>query len=48
MDFLALKNLTIIQNVLNLIKTNVGEININELPLNDENAYQPERYCKQE
>ncbi len=41
MDFLALKNLTIIQNVLDLIEkeTNV-KINLNEIPLDDKDAFE--------
>jgi len=41
MDFLALRNLTIISNVLELIKENKGiNINLREIDLNDENVFQ--------
>lgn len=37
MDFLALRNLTIIKNVLDLIESEIGEkINLSEIPLDDE------------
>ncbi|KKT95442.1 MAG: DNA polymerase III DnaE, DNA polymerase III subunit alpha [Parcubacteria group bacterium GW2011_GWC1_45_14] len=40
MDFLGLKNLTIIQNAIRIIKKTKGvEINIDELPVDDELAY---------
>lgn len=40
MDFLGLKNLTIIENALNLIEKNHGvKINIDKLPLDDEKTY---------
>lgn len=39
MDFLALRNLTIIQNVLDLIKKDTGkQINLNAIDLNDKNV----------
>ena len=41
MDFLGLKTLTIIKNALEMIKQNHGvEIEIDEIPLNDEQTYQ--------
>jgi len=40
MDFLALRNLTIISNVLDLIKENKNiDINLRDIPLDDENVY---------
>ena len=40
MDFLALRNLTIISNVLELIKENTGKIlDINKIPLNEEKVF---------
>ncbi|MGC8845444.1 MAG: DNA polymerase III subunit alpha, partial [Candidatus Hydrogenedens sp.] len=40
MDFLALKTLSVIQNALKLIKKHKGiDLNINEIPLNDEKVY---------
>jgi len=40
MDFLGLKNLTIIENALKIIKARKGkDININEIPLNDKKAF---------
>ncbi len=40
MDFLGLKNLTIIQNALNIIKKTTGDdIDIEKIPLNDEKTY---------
>lgn len=40
MDFLGLKNLTIIQNAINLIRTKKGvEINMDKLPLDDQKAF---------
>jgi len=40
MDFLGLKNLTIIQNTLNMVKKIHGEeINIEKIPLDDKDAY---------
>ncbi|HMB17426.1 MAG TPA: DNA polymerase III subunit alpha [Candidatus Paceibacterota bacterium] len=41
MDFLGLKNLTIIENALEIIKEeHEKDININEIPLNDKKAYE--------
>jgi len=41
MDFLGLKNLTIIQDAINIIKKTKGlEININEIPLDDKKTFQ--------
>lgn len=40
MDFLGLKNLTIIESALRIIKNTRGlELNINDIPLNDEKTY---------
>lgn len=40
MDFLGLKNLTIIQNAINLIRTKKGvDIDMDKLPLDDQKAY---------
>ncbi len=41
MDFLALRNLTIISNVLDLIRENEGkDINLRDIPLDDKKVYQ--------
>ncbi len=41
MDLLALKNLTVIQNVITLVRTQTKEdIKLNEIPLNDEKTYE--------
>ena len=45
MDFLVLKNLTIIKNTIRMVKKNHGvEIDIDHIPIDDEKTY--ELYCK--
>ena len=40
MDFLGLRNLTVIELILKMIKTNKNiEINLNEIPLNDHEVF---------
>lgn len=41
MDFLALRNLTIISNVLNLIKNNTGHnLDLNKINMNDKSIFE--------